>query len=109
MQFNRRNTIVLLTSDCGKTRSLEIEATQIGRFLPCHIINIDQSLLSFELTSTSRTSDYKGNNTVFLKGGPEGWEKRNCTLQIAVIADGHINIKPLLIYVGKPEAGNRTR
>jgi hypothetical protein len=70
---------------------------------------MDQSPLSFELTSTGRTYDHKGNNTVFLKGGPGGWEKRNCTLQIAVTADGHMNIKPLLMYAGKPGAGNRTR
>jgi hypothetical protein len=29
-----------------------------------------------------------------------GWEKRMCTLQICVFADGVIRIKPLLIYKG---------
>jgi hypothetical protein len=109
MQFNQRNTIVLLTSDYNKTRSLEVKATQIRRFLPCHIINIDQFPFSFKLTSTGRTYNYKGNNTVFLKRGPGGWEKRNYTLQIVVTANNHINIKLLLIYIKKPKARNRTR
>jgi hypothetical protein len=72
MQFNWRNTIVLLTSDYSKTRSSKVKVTQIKQFLSYHIINIDQSPLSFELTFTSCTYDYKENNTVFLKGGPEG-------------------------------------
>jgi len=87
LQFNRRNTVVLEGSDCGKLRSPEVEATRIGRFLPCHVINMDQSPLAFELTTTGRTYAKKGDHTVFLRSGPSGWEKRNCTLMIAVSAD----------------------
>jgi hypothetical protein len=88
---------------------LKVKATQIRRFLPCYIININQFSFNFELIFISRTYNYKKNNTVFLKRGLKEWEKRNCTLQITVIADGHINIKPLLMYTRKPKAGNRTR
>ena len=36
-----------------------------------------------------------------LKGGKSGWDKRQCTLQIAVFADGIIRCKLLLIFKGK--------
>jgi hypothetical protein len=70
---------------------------------------MDQTPLPFELTTTGRTYDHKGSNTVFLKGGPSGWEKRQCTLQVAISADGIGHYKPLLIFGGAEGIGSRTR
>ena len=109
LQFNRRNTIVLPGSDCGVERAPEVEATRIGRFLPCHVINMDQSPLAFELTTTGRTYAKRGDHTVFLRSGPSGWEKRHATLMIAIHADGIAHTKPVLMFAGAEGAGNLPR
>ena len=72
LQFNRRNTVVLPGSDCGIMRALEVEKTRIGRFLPCHVMNMDQTPLAFELIITGRIYANKGNHTIFLRSGPSG-------------------------------------
>jgi hypothetical protein len=96
-------------SDYSKLRSPEVKATRIGRFLPYHVINMDQSPLAFELTTTGRTYANKGDHTVFLRGGPSGWEKRNCTLMISISEDGLPHVKPLMIYAGAEGIRNRPR
>ncbi len=70
---------------------------------------MDQTPLAFEFLSTGRTYDHRGNNTVLLKGGASGWEKRQATLQICVFADSQPHYKPLLIFAGKPGPGNKNR
>jgi hypothetical protein len=72
----------------------------VGRFKLSEIANMDQSPLPFEHLK-GRTYEKKGNKTVRLKGGKSGWDKRQCTLQIAVFADGVMRIKPLLMFKGK--------
>lgn len=109
LQFNRRNTVILPDSDCGLIRVPEVKETRIGCFLPCHVINIDQTPLAFELTTTRRTYTKKGDHTVFLRSGPSGWEKRHATLIITIHTDGLPHTKPVLIYTGKEGLGNRTR
>jgi hypothetical protein len=109
MRFNRRNTIVAPSSDCGKQRAADVEASRIGRFLPCNISNMDQTPLPFESSSTGRTYDQTGNKTVMVKGGPSGWDKRKCTLQTTLHADGIAHTRPLLMFAGKEGTGNRNR
>lgn len=80
----------------------------VGRFKLSEIANIDQSPLPFEHLK-GRTYEKKGNKTVRLKGGRSGWDKRQCTLQIAVFADGVMRIKPLLIFKGKTHSKDSCR
>lgn len=105
LQFNRRNTVVLEGSDCGNLSSPEVEATRIGSFLPCDV----PVPLAFEPTTTGGTYAKKGEHTVFLRSGPSGWGKRNCTLMIAVSADGLPHIKPAIMYGGAESIGKRPR
>ena len=44
-----------------------------------------------------------------LKGAKSGWEKRQCTLQIVVFADGIPRCKPLLLFHSKVTSKDRCR
>jgi len=99
MKFNRRQTVILPGSDCGIQRSPAVEETRIGRFLPCHIVNMDQTPLPFEF-GNGKTYDTKGNRTVFVRIGKNGNDKRKLTLQLAITADGKPHIRPLCIFAG---------
>jgi hypothetical protein len=61
LQFNRRNTIINPSSDCGISRSLAIPL--VGRFKLLEIANMDQTPIAFEFLF-SRTYELKGAKTV---------------------------------------------
>ena len=48
---------------------------------------MDQTPLAFDFMG-SRTYKSKGAKTVFQKESQSGWDKRQCTLQVIVFADG---------------------
>ena len=90
--------VVTKDSVCGIPQDSSIQV--VGRFKLSEIANMDQSPLPFEHLK-GRTYEKKGNKTVRLKGGKSSWDKRQCTLQIAVFADGIMRCKPLLMFKGK--------
>ena len=59
---------------------------------------MDQTPLPFSFTNGGTYAD-----TVWVHGGASGLEKRQCTAQITVFADGEPRVKPLLIFRGKGE------
>ena len=61
LQFNRRNTIKNIDSNCGLPRS--IDTPLVGRFKLSEIANMDQTPIGFEFLS-GRTYDFKGAKTV---------------------------------------------
>jgi hypothetical protein len=63
---------------------------------------MDQTPISFEFVDNN-TYDTKGVKTVFVKQTGLGWDRRQATLQILVLADGIQRCKPLLIFHGKNE------
>ena len=69
---------------------------------------MDQSPLAFEFLR-GRTYTKRGSRTVRLKAGKSGHDRRQCTLQIMVFADGVLRCKPLLMFKGKPGAGDSRR
>ena len=78
-------------------RGLDVEL--VGRFKKSEIGNIDQSPLGFDFMGTTTYAD-TGSKTVFIKESRSGWDKRQCTLQIGVFADGKMRMKPTLIFHG---------
>jgi len=74
---------------------------------------MDQSPLPFIRTAfeylKGRTYAKKGDRTVRIKESKSGHDKRQCTLQIAVFADGVLRCKPLLMFKGKPKGDNRRK
>jgi hypothetical protein len=106
LQFNRRNTIINLGSDCGKPRSIEVPL--VGRFKLSEIANMDQTPIAFGFLS-GRTYDFKGAKTIWVKEQRSGWDRRQAILQICVFADGARRCQPLLIFHGDPVGDSRRR
>jgi hypothetical protein len=77
LQFNRWNTIINLSSNCGISRSPAVPL--VGRFKLLEIGNIDQTPIAFEFLS-GRTYELKGVKTVWIKEQRSGWDKRQATL-----------------------------
>ena len=99
-------TIIEGKSIIGIPRGPEVPV--VGRIKLSEICNMDQSPLPFEYLK-GRTYAKKGDRTIRIKEGKSGHDKRQCTLQIAVFADGVPRCKPLLMFKGKPKGDNRRK
>ena len=63
------------------------------------VANVDQTPLPFTFTNGS-TYESKGASTVWVQGGNSGLDKRQCTVQLTIFADGIPRVKPLVIFRG---------
>lgn len=118
--FKARHRISLrrATNVCQKSASDKLEAIQqfhknirrfaheprptrqVGRFNLEQIANVDQTPLPFTFASGGTYAD-TGDKTVWVRGGASSLDKRQCTAQITLFADGVPRVKPLLIFKGK--------
>jgi hypothetical protein len=73
---------------------------RFGQFGPQRTYDVDQVPLPFASTNT-RTLEYAGTKRVWIKGAGSGLEKRQCTLQLLIRAEGR-QPKPCLIFRGNP-------
>ena len=64
------------------------------------IANMDQTGCAF-IIDDGKTYDTTGAKDVWCKTGQSGLDKRQCTVQLTVFADGVPRVKPLLIFRGK--------
>ena len=71
----------------------------LGRFRLSCIANVDQTPLPFTFTN-GPTYESKGAKTVWVQGGSSGLDKRQCTVQLTLFADGVPRVKPLVIFRG---------
>ena len=71
----------------------------LGRWTEKSIANMDQTPMSFSLCDGETYAD-TGDRTVWVRGGQSGWEKRQCTVQLTIFADGVPRVKPLVIFRG---------
>ena len=69
----------------------------LGQFLLHQVANMDQTPLPFCFSNGETYAD-TGDKTVWVRGGASGLEKRQCTAQLTVFADGQPHVKPLLIF-----------
>ena len=76
------------------------EAGQLGKFSLSTIANVDQTPLPFTFNK-GQGYDQKGAKTVWHRGAQSSLNKRQCTVQLTIFADGEPRIKPLLIFRGK--------
>ena len=76
------------------------ETGQLGKFSLATIANVDQTPLPFTFNK-GQGYDQKGAKTVWHCGAQSGFDKRQCTVQLTIFADGEPRIKPLLIFRGK--------
>ena len=70
-----------------------------GRYKLHRIVNMDQTPAPFEYLS-GRTYAEKGSKTVWAKAEKSGWDKRQVTIQLTVLADGSM-LQPWVIFRGK--------
>lgn len=61
---------------------------------------MDQTPLPFTFSGGQTYSD-RGEHSVWVRGGASGLEKRQCTVQLTIFADGEARVKPLIIFRGK--------
>lgn len=57
-------------------------------------------MLPFSFTQ-GPTYETTNSSTVWVRGGQSGLDKRQCTVQLTIFADGEPRVKPLLIFRGK--------
>lgn len=93
-RFNRRN-LQLRDGDIAT----ESTGIGLGRVTQSRIANMDQTPAPFEYLS-GRTYALKGCKTVWAKAEKSGWDKRQATIQLTVLADGTM-LKPWVIFRGK--------
>ena len=60
---------------------------KLGQFNTCNLANVDQTPLPFTFTN-GPTYEEKGAKTVWVQGGSSGLDKRQCTVQLTLFADG---------------------
>ena len=78
----------------GESRGL------LGQFSVSTVANVDQTPLPFTF-SGGEGYDVTGAKTVRHRGAASGLDKRQCTVQLTIFADGVPRVKPLLIFRGK--------
>ncbi len=85
---------------------------QLGQFELATIANVDQTPLPFTFNVGGGGYERTGAKTVWHhRGAVSGLDKRQCTVQLTIFADGEPRVKPLLIFRGKglriPQAETR--
>jgi hypothetical protein len=74
--------------------------TSLHRFPPKLILNVDETPLPFEFLS-GYTYDWKGVTTVAGKSDRSGWDKRQATIVLHIMANNDTPFKPILIFHGQ--------
>ena len=72
----------------------------LGQFQLSKVANMDQTPLPFCFTDGETYAD-TGDKTIWVRSGKSGLDKRQCTVQLTLFADGEPRVKPLLIFRGK--------
>jgi hypothetical protein len=72
----------------------------LRRFPTNLIINLDETPLPFEFLS-GYSYDFKGASTVADKSERSGWDKRQATIILFIMADDSTLFKPVIIFHGK--------
>lgn len=72
----------------------------LGKFELKQIANVDQTPLPFTFTDGTTYED-TGASSVWVRGGASGLDKRQCTVQLTIFADGEPRVKRLIIFRGK--------
>jgi hypothetical protein len=106
LQYNRRQTVIRTdgTLLVGLDRGPNVLV--VRQFKLSEVANIDQTPLAFDFMG-SKTYESKGAKTVFQKESRSGWDKRQCTLQVAAYGDGIQRCRPLLIFHGAEKGDSR--
>ena len=64
------------------------------------LANVDQTPLAFSFCQ-GPTYETTNSSTVWVRGAKSGLDKRQCTIQLTIFADGLPRVKPYIIFRGK--------
>lgn len=84
----------------GKQDLANIQEGFIGPWNLSIIANMDQTPLEFCFNTKGATYETKGEETIWTRSTGSGHEKRQCTVQLTIFADGEPQVKPLLTFKG---------
>ena len=96
-QFHRYIRQAAITNDkqlAGKQTGV------VGPWELSDIANMDQTPLEFCFNTKGATYATTGDKTIWTRTTGSGHDKRQCTVQLTVFADGEPRLKPLLIFKG---------
>lgn len=77
-----------------------VQVGPLGQFRLSTIANMDQTPLEFDFNAKGKTYDNTGAKTVWAKSTGSGMEKRQCTVQHTIYADGVFRTKTVIIFRG---------
>ena len=113
MRFCRRYGVVLrrkphaaqtdpkqLAPAIAKFHSKLLRVRRRGVYQTKDIANMDQTPLPFVLDDGKTYAD-KGSSEVWCVSGSSGLDKRQCSVQLTIFADGVPRGRPLVIFCGK--------
>ena len=83
-----------------KFHAKHLRERQRGKYEDCDIANMDQTPLPFVLDD-GKTYSVAGAKEVWCATGATGLDKRQCTAQLTIFADGISRVRPTIIFVGK--------
>lgn len=96
-QFHRYIRQAAITNDkqlAGKQTGV------VGPWELSDLANMDQTPLEFCFNTKGVTYTTSGDKTIWTRTTGSGHDKRQCTVQLTVFADGEPKLKPLLIFKG---------
>ena len=83
-----------------RQQDLEFYSGVVGSWNLNQIANVDQTPLEFCFNTKGASHSKKCENTVWTRSTRSDHDKRQCTVQLAVFAEGEPTVKPLLIFKG---------
>ena len=84
----------------AKFHSKLLRVPRCGVYQTKDIANMDQTPLPFVLDDGKTYAD-KGSSEVWCVSGSSGLDKRQCSVQLTIFADGVPRVRPLVIFRGK--------
>ena len=96
---DKRKMIQQFHRSIRQKAQLGTQVGPLGKWTHSQVANVDQTLLPFTFTDGSTYAD-TGDKTIWIRGGAAGLDKRQCTAQLTVFADGEPRVNPLLIFKG---------
>jgi hypothetical protein len=114
IQYIRRNNrreddpmaMLLRSSPFGGEEDVSTKQTSVRRFPSNLITNLDETPLHFEFLN-GYSYDFKGATTAAGKSERSGWDKRQATIVLYIMADGSTPFKPVIIFHGKGTVARR--
>ena len=89
-----------LCSAASKFHAKLFRVRRRGKFELSDIANMDQTSLPFVLDE-GKTYNNKGEKEIWCATAPSGFDKRQCTVQLTIFADGKPHVRPTIIFRGQ--------